>query len=45
MYKLLNDNDIPRFFIPFLEQLFLIFNQMLSIGFFGRHDFESYYLY
>ena len=30
MYKLLH--DIPWFIIPFLEQLFLIFNQMLNIG-------------
>ena len=30
MYKLLH--DFPGFFITLLEQLFLIFNQMLSIG-------------
>ena len=35
MYSLLH--DIPRFFILFLEELFLIFNQMLSIRAFGRH--------
>ena len=27
----------PNFFILFLEQVFLVFNQMLSIGSFGRH--------
>ena len=31
-------HDIPRFIILFLEQLFFIFNQMLSIGLFGRRD-------
>ena len=31
-------HDIPRFFILFLEELFLIFNQMLSIPAFGRRD-------
>ena len=34
MHSLLH--DIPRFFILFLEELFLIFNQMLSIRAFGR---------
>ena len=34
MYRLLH--DIPRFLILFLEELFLIFNQMLSIGSFDR---------
>ena len=29
-------HDIPRFLILFLEELFLIFNQMLSIRAFGR---------
>ena len=29
-------HDIPRFFILFLEELFLIFNQMLGIQAFGR---------
>ena len=29
-------HDIPRFFMFFIEQLFLIFNQMLSIRAFGR---------
>ena len=29
-------HDIPRFLILFLEELFLIFNQMLSIRTFGR---------
>ena len=31
-------HDIPRFLIPFLEELFLIFNQMLNIQAFGRRD-------
>ena len=31
-------HDIPRFFIFFIEQLFLIFNQMLSIPAFGRRE-------
>ena len=30
----------PDFFIFFIEQLFLIFNQMLSIRAFGRRDEE-----
>ena len=34
MYSQLH--DIPRFFILPLEELFLIFNQMLSIWAFGR---------
>ena len=34
MHTLLH--DIPGFFILFLEQFFLIFNKMLSIGTFGR---------
>ena len=34
MHSLLQ--DIPRFLILFLEELFLIFNQMLSIQGFGR---------
>ena len=29
-------HDIPRFLMCFIEQLFLIFNQMLSIQAFGR---------
>ena len=36
MHRLLH--DIPRFLILFLEKLFLIFNQILSIGSFGRRD-------
>ena len=36
MYSLLL--DIPRFFILFLEEFFLIFNQMLSIQAFGRRE-------
>ena len=35
MHSLLH--DIPRFFILFLEELFLIFNQMFSIRAFGLH--------
>ena len=31
-------HDIPRFSIFFLEELFLIFNQMLSFRAFGRRD-------
>ena len=34
MHSLLH--DIPRFLILYLEELFLIFNQMLSIRAFGR---------
>ena len=34
-------HDIPRFLIFFIEQLFLIFNQMLSIRAFGRRALES----
>ena len=34
MHSLLH--DIHRFFILFLEELFLIFNQMLSIRVFGK---------
>ena len=34
MHSLLH--DIPRYFILFLDELFLIFNQMLSIRAFGR---------
>ena len=34
MHSLLH--DIPRIWILFLEELFLIFNQMLSIQAFGR---------
>ena len=29
-------HDIPQFLVFFLKQLFFIFNQMLSIGSFGR---------
>ena len=29
-------HEITQFFILFLEELFLIFNQMLSIGSFGK---------
>ena len=36
MHSLLH--DILRFLILFLEELFLIFNQMLSIRAFGRRD-------
>ena len=32
----------PDFFIFFIEQLFLIFNQMLSIRAFGRRDNGSF---
>ena len=32
----------PDFFIFFKEQLFLIFNQMLSIRAFGRRDTASF---
>ena len=32
--------DIPQFFIFFIEQLFLIFKQILSIRAFGRRDLE-----
>ena len=39
MHRLLH--DIPRFFILFLEELFLIFNQMLSVGSFGRREIYS----
>ena len=34
MHSLLH--DIPRFLILFLEELFIIFNQMMSIWAFGR---------
>ena len=30
-------HDIPQFLILLLEELFLIFNQMLSIRAYGRH--------
>ena len=40
MHKLLH--EIPHFFILFLEQLFKIFNRMLSIGSFGMRDFVSF---
>ena len=36
MHRLLH--DIPRFSVLFLEELFLIFNQIMSIGSFGRHE-------
>ena len=36
MHSLLH--DIPQFLILFLEELFLIFNKMLSIWAFGRRD-------
>ena len=39
MHSLLH--DIPRFFILFLEELFLIFNQMLSIRAFGRREYAA----
>ena len=39
MHSLLH--DIPRFLILFLEELFLIFNQMLSIRAFGRRDVHA----
>ena len=32
-------HDIPQFFILFLEELFYIFNQILSIRLLGRRDF------
>ena len=40
MYSLLH--DIPWFLILFLEELLLIFNQMLSIWAFGRRDTEKF---
>ena len=39
MHSLLH--DIPRFLIIFLEDLFLIFNQMLSVRAFGRRVFRG----
>ena len=36
LYHNVRMHDIPRFLILFLEELFLIFNQMLSIEAFGR---------
>ena len=39
MHSLLH--DIPRFFILFLKELLLIFNQMLSIQAFGRREFDE----
>ena len=39
MHSLLH--DIPRFLILFLEELFLIFNQTLSILAFGKRDIYS----
>ena len=36
MHSLLH--DIPQFLILFLEELFLIFHQMLNIRSFGRRD-------
>ena len=38
-------HDILRFFISFIEQLFFIFNQMFSIGSFGRHAKPIIYMY
>ena len=37
-------HDVPRFWLFFIEQLFFIFNQMLSIGLCGRlciHVFDT----
>ena len=39
MHSLLH--DIPRFLIFFLEDFFLIFNQMLSIRAFGRRALQT----
>ena len=36
MHRLLH--DIPLFLILFLEEFFLIFNQLLNIGSFGRRE-------
>ena len=41
MYSLLH--DIPRFLIRFLEELFLIFNQVLSIRAFGRRVLDIFW--
>ena len=41
MHSLLH--DIPLFLILFLEELFLIFNQMLSIRAFGRRVFITFH--
>ena len=38
MHRLLH--DIPRISILFMEELFLIFNQMLSIVSFGRPVYD-----
>ena len=35
-------HDIPPILILFIEQLFSIFKQMLSIGLFGRRDWDKY---
>ena len=43
MHSLLH--DIPRFLILLLEDLFIIFNRMLSIRAFGRHESISYHNY
>ena len=40
MHSLLH--DIPRFLILFQDELFLIFNQMLSIRAFGRRDYDEF---
>ena len=37
------ESDIPRFLNFFIEQLFLIFNQMLSIRALGRRDYYYHY--
>ena len=37
------ESDIPRFLNFFIEQLYLIFNQMLSIRAFGRRDYYYHY--
>ena len=34
-------HDIPRVFLFFIEQLFLIFNQMLSSRAFGRREYRT----
>ena len=38
-------HDLSRFFMLFLEELFLIFNQMLSIQAFGRRAVGKYAMF
>ena len=38
LYNKRRNDDIPRFLIIFLEELLIIFNQMLSNGSSGRRD-------